>query len=186
MDIWGYKEQNPDNILLKEINRLIQRTTGQLNWVPTQTRPDLAFYALSLSVILNKATFRDAISSKKTAWRAKKNKVNLKFSHLGDWKKLQLEVFMDASLGNMEKDNETRSVMGLYVAISNENLDINALHWKENIIDKVAEDIKTAETLALEAAVDYSLHLADMISEIYTGEPMIIKFHWLSMNILHH
>ena len=59
--------------------------------------------------------------------------------------------------------------MGLFVAISNENMDINPLHWKARVIDKVAEDIKTAETLALEAAVDDSIHLADMISEIYTG-----------------
>ena len=34
----------------------------------------------------------------------------------------------------------------------------------------MAQDIKSAETLALENAVDDALHLADMISEVYTGE----------------
>ena len=65
---------------------------------------------------------------------------------------------------------QTKSVMGLFIAISNDNLDVNPLHWKSKVIDKVAENIETAETLALEAAVDDSFHLADMISEIYTGE----------------
>ena len=35
----------------------------------------------------------------------------------------------------------------------------------------MAEDIKSAETLALESAVDDAIHLADMISEIYNGTP---------------
>ena len=34
----------------------------------------------------------------------------------------------------------------------------------------MAEDVKTAETLALETAVDDSIHLADLIAEIYSGE----------------
>ena len=34
----------------------------------------------------------------------------------------------------------------------------------------MAEDIKTAETLALEIAIDDSIHLANLIAEIYTGD----------------
>ena len=39
------------------------------------------------------------------------------------------------------------------------------------MIDKVAEDIKTAETLAFEKALDDSIHLSNLLSEIYTGKP---------------
>ena len=74
------------------------------------------------------------------------------------------------SLGGMEKHCETKSVMGLFIALANDTMGINPLHWKAKVIDKVAEDVKTAETLALEAAIDGSIHLADMISEIYTGK----------------
>ena len=80
-----------------------------------------------------------------------------------------MEVFADASLGGKEKDLHTKSVMGLFIALANDNLDINPLHWKAKVIDKVAEDIKTAETLALETAIDDSIYLSDMISEIYSG-----------------
>ena len=81
-----------------------------------------------------------------------------------------MEVFADAALGNAEKDLETKSVMGYFIALSNDDMQVSPLHWKSKVIDKVAEDIKTAETLALEIAIDDSIHLADLISEIYTGE----------------
>ena len=86
------------------------------------------------------------------------------------WKKLHLEVFADAALGNAEKDLGTKSVMGYFIALSNSNMKISPLHWKSKVIEKVAEDVKTAETLALETAVDDSIHLADLIAEIYSGE----------------
>ena len=54
--------------------------------------------------------------------------------------------------------------------MANENLDISPLHWKSCVIDKVAEDVKTAETLALEKALDDAIHISNLITEIYTGE----------------
>ena len=60
--------------------------------------------------------------------------------------------------------------MGYFIALANEDMEVSPLHWKSKVIEKVAEDVKTAETLALETATDDAIHLADMIAEIYTGE----------------
>ena len=141
-----------------------------MTWAATQTRPDVAFDALDLSMILTKAKLDHAKTANKTVKKAKKRNVYLKFSHLGEWKNLHLEVFADAALGNAEKDFETRSVMGYFIAIANDKLEASPLHWKSKVIEKVAEDVKTAETLALETAIDDSIHLSDMIAEIYSGE----------------
>ena len=141
-----------------------------MTWDATQARPDVAFDALDLSMILTKAKLVHAKTANKTVKKAKKRNVYLKFSHLGEWKNLHLEVFADAALGNAEKDFETRSVMGYFIAIANYKLEASPLHWKSKVIEKVAEDVKTAETLALETAIDDSIHLSDMIAEIYSGE----------------
>ena len=50
-------------------------------------------------------------------------------------------------------------------------MDTSPLHWKSSVIAKVAEDIKTAETLAFEKALDDSIHLSNLLTEIYTGQP---------------
>ena len=102
--------------------------------------------------------------------KAKEEKVNLKFQQLGSWKNLKLNVFADASLANVEHDNESRSVMGYFITLSNEENEFNPIHWKSKVIEKVAEDTKTAETLALENAVDDALYISSMITEIYSGE----------------
>ena len=50
MDIFDYERQDNETILKKHENSQIRRTTGQLNWLLSQTRPDLSFDALSLSM----------------------------------------------------------------------------------------------------------------------------------------
>ena len=150
-------------------NKLIRKSTGQLNWLASQTRPDLAYDALSLSVCLNKANYKNAKYSKKIVQRAKEEKFQIKFSQLGDIKDLKLQVYADASLGNIELNSETKSVMGSFICLSNNEGNMSPLTWKSKVIDKVATDIKSAETLALEAAIDDSIHLSSMISELYSG-----------------
>ena len=66
-------------------------------------------------------------------------------------------------------------MMGYFVCLSNKERQINPLHWKSKLIDKVAPDIKTAETLALEQALDDTIHLGNIFSEIYFGNPNHLK-----------
>ena len=42
---------------------------------------------------------------------------------------------------------------------------------RSSVIDKVAEDIKTAETLSLEKALDDAIHISNLLTEVYTGDP---------------
>ena len=89
---------------------------------------------------------------------------------MADFYDLHIELFADASLGNVEEGLHTKSGMGYFICLSNKKLDVSPLHWKSCVIDKVAEDVKTAETLALEKALDDSIHISNLITEVYTGE----------------
>ena len=171
VEIPEFIKQDLENVLNKDENRLVRKIQGQLSWASTQTRPDLSYDALHLSTILNRATYKDAKYANKVALKAKYENTELKFTKLGNIEDLHIELFADASLGNIEKDMETKSVMGYFVCLSNKNLEISPLHWKSRVIEKVAEDIKTAETLALETAVDDAIHLSNMLTELYTGKP---------------
>ena len=162
-----------NSILDRKENRFVRKTTGQLSWLSSQTRPDLAFDALNLSICLNKARFKDAKYSKKVLLRAKEDQYEIKFSHLGHLKNLHLEIFADASLGNVEHNSETKSVMGSFIGLANDDLKTSPLSWRSKLIERVAQDIKTAETLALEASIDDGVFLASMISELYGGDQKI-------------
>ena len=170
LEINDYPEAEPNQVFPKDSNRMIRKSQGQLSWLATQTRPDLSFDAFQLSTVLNRANFRDGKASNKIIKKAKQEKVELKFSNLGKIKDLHIELFADASLGNVEEGLHTKSAMGYFICLANDALDISPLHWKSCVIDKVAEDIKTAETLALEKALDDAIHISNLITEVYTGE----------------
>ena len=165
-----YATEEPNKLLDKDENRMIRKTQGQLSWLSTQTRPDISFDSFQLSTLLNRATQKDGKLANKIIKKVKQKNVELKFKRLGNIKDLHVEFFSDASLGNIEEGIQVKSGMGYFICLANENLDISPLHWKSCVIDKVTEDVKTAETLALEKALDDAIHLSNLISEIYTGE----------------
>ena len=165
-----YADDDLNKTLNKDENRMLRKSQGQLSWLATQTRPDLSFDSFNLSTVLNRATLRDGKLANKIIKKAKQEQIELKFSTLGNIEDLHLEIFADASLGNVESGLHTKSGMGYFICLANKNLDISPLHWKSCVIDKVAEDIKTAETLALEKALDDAIHISNLITEMYTGD----------------
>ena len=132
-------------------NKQIRKTTGQLSWLASQTLPDLSYDAFHLSTRLNKATYRDALEANKATKKALNNSVRLKFSRLGNIEDLKMEVYPNASLGNAESNLLTKSMMGFSICLSNNETKMSPLHWKSRIIEKVAPDIKTAETPSIGA-----------------------------------
>ena len=101
--------------------------------------------------------------------KAKHENVELKFPKLGKIKDLHIKLFADASLGYMEEDLATKSVIGYFNCLSNKatkDLQISPLHWKSKVIDAMAEDIKTSET-----AIDDAIHFCNMLTELYKGKP---------------
>ena len=166
-----YPNHDPNKMLQKDDNRMIRKSQGQLSWLSTQTRPDISFDAFQLSTLLNRATQKDGKMANKVIKKAKQDNVQLKFKKLGNINDLHIEFFSDASLGNVDEGVQVKSGMGYFICLANKNLDISPLHWKSCVIDKVTEDIKTAETLALEKALDDTIHISNLITEIYTGDP---------------
>ena len=170
MEYQNYDNRDLHFILSDKENKLIRKSVGQLSWLSTQTRPDISFEALSLSTRLSQACYADAKEANKVIKKAKNCPISLIFQHLGkNLKDLHIKVFADASLGGIEDQHLTKSIMGYFIALCNSDSTFNTIHWKSRVIDKVAQDVKTAETLALETALDDSLFLSNFITEVYMG-----------------
>ena len=181
IETFNIPRKDPDMFLNREENRTLRRNTGQLNWASSQTRPDISYDAFFMSSILNKSRYRHFKQMKKLTEKVKDEQLSLKFQRLGEWHSLKVHVYADASLGNTEENGETKSVMGYLIMLTNSENIFNPIHWKTKIIERVAEDIKSAETLSLESAVDDAIYISSMLTEIYTGRidkpclPLIIK-----------
>ena len=55
---------------------------GQLNWICTQSRPDISYDVCQLSTKLNDATVNDILLANKVVGKVKREKISLKFKRL--------------------------------------------------------------------------------------------------------
>ena len=108
---------------------MLRKSVRQLSWLLSQMRPDIAFDALYPSTCFNRATVEEAIYSNKVIRKTKKEGISLLFQNLGtSIKNLHIKLFADASLGNLEKDQMTKSTMGYFIALCNYSSQPNPIH----------------------------------------------------------
>ena len=138
---------------------------GQLNWVASQTRPDLSFEVCRLSTSLNGATVDDMIQANKTARKCRQRSVSIRFPQLQ--KPLHLTAFCDASYANL-KDGSSQG--GMIVFLKGKNGKISPLSWTSRKIKRVCRSTLTAETMALLEVSETCFWLSHIINELINDE----------------
>ena len=134
---------------------------GQLNWVASQTRPDLSFEVCRLSTSLNGATINDLMQANKAARKCKQRSVSIKFPPLQ--KPLHLVAFCDASYANL-KDGSSQG--GIIVFLKGKKGKISPLSWASRKIKRVCRSTLTAETMALLEVSETCYWLSHIIKEL--------------------
>ena len=133
------------------------------------TRPDISFDVNKLSSEVANGTLATMKAVNKAIKKAKHSKNVLKFSKLGDLSDLSVKVYADASFGNQL--DKIRSTSGRVILLENKKTGvIDVASWKTKKIARVCRSVKSAETRALEEAIDDGVHLARLMKEIYTGK----------------
>ena len=94
--------QHKSDVLGGKEKRELKAIAGQINWIATQTRPDLTYDASEISTSVKNATIEDVMQANKVIRKANSNTVRLRFRDLRDVNRAELISFSDASLGNLE------------------------------------------------------------------------------------
>jgi hypothetical protein len=136
---------------------------GQLNWLATQTRPDIAFDVCELSSSLSGATIEEVLRANKVLKRIKQRPVMLKFCGLEEPEQLNIECYSDASFGNLQGGGS----QGGYVVFLADHRGCKCLvSWQSRKVRRVVKSTLAAETLALLDAAESGIFVANMISEL--------------------
>ena len=129
------------------------------------TRPDLSFEVNILSSEVAQGTIATMKAVNRVVRKAKSCK---NFSKLGDLSEISVKVYADASYGN--QSDKIRSTAGRVVLIENKRTGmVSVASWKTKKIGRVCRSVKSAETRALEEAIDDGVNIARLIKEVYTG-----------------
>ena len=129
----------------------LRSTIGQLNWVSTQTRPDITFDTCEVSVRLKDATIRDIIKVNKIIRKLKAEKVSLKFSDMGNLTPIKLVSFSDVSFCN---PSEQSSQGGYIIFFRNIHCKSVPIAWQSKKIRRVVKSTMAAECLSLLEAAE--------------------------------
>ena len=156
------KEKHPkDNLNEKEIKSL-RSICGQLNWIATQTRPDLSFDVCELSCSIKDAKICDLKNAVKTIRKAKSERVLISFPTL-DIKNSTIIIYSDASYGNLPDGS---SQGGYIIFICDKEGVCAPLFWSSTKIRRIARSTLAAECMSLQEGADTGILIGSLYSEL--------------------
>jgi hypothetical protein len=135
---------------------------GQLNWVATQTRPDIAFEVCQLSSVFETSKIENLVSVNKVIRKVKSEVVTLCYPVLENIKECSIECYSDASFGNL---CDGGSQGGYIVFIVDCNGRKCPITWQSKRVRRVVKSTLAAETLALLDSAEAGLYIAKLLSE---------------------
>ena len=136
---------------------------GQLNWLSTQTRPDLAFESCALSGVCSKATVADMLRLNKLVLRASTHPLKIQFPKMSSTHSCVLECFSDASFANLPDGG---SQGGFIVFLLDDTGSRCPIFWQSRKVRRVVKSTLAAETLALLDSAEAGVYIASIIREI--------------------
>ena len=144
----------------------LRTLADQLNWTSSQTCPDNSYQACKVSTSIKNATICDLKKASKYIRKLKSLEVVLKFPNLGNLENVRIMCFSDASFANL-KSGSSRSGFIIFLCGSGEYAPIG---WKSNKLERVVKSALSAETLALEEALESSFMIKSLLCELLSKE----------------
>jgi hypothetical protein len=161
IEICVIDQKDKRRTLNAEEKYLYRSLVGQLNWLATQSRPDIAFNVCRLSAKLSEPTGQDVLDANKTLKKANSNKIHLRYKKLKP--PLQLIAYCDASYGNLPDGG---SQGGHIVFLTDATMNAAPLAWRSRKLRRVCRSTLTAETLSLADTIDVCVWMKHIIDEI--------------------
>ena len=150
-------------VLNDKQKRDFKSLAGQLNWISSHSRPDLAFDVCVANVSIKNATKREVDSVNKTVRKMKCQEAKLVFPDIGDIIGSKWICYTDAAFANLPG----RASQGGYVIfLQGINGKYSPIAWKSKKIKRVVKSTIAAETLALLEGAEHAFGLSSFLREI--------------------
>ena len=165
----GIEEQQIENKRDRErkLNKgeqsLFRAMCGQLNWIASQSRPDIAYDVCQLSTRLNSATVDDFLRANKVIRKVKQRNVVLMYQQLEQ--PIKLLGFCDASYANL-KDGSSQG--GFIIFLMGKDNKVSPLCWSSRKLRRVCRSTIAAETMALLDVSEACFWLQNVMNELLT------------------
>lgn len=143
---------------------LFRTIIGQLNWVSTQTRPDISFDSLNMSLLINKnPKVFQLTNAIKLINKLRTQNLEIFYPYIGTLENLQILVFTDASYANMA---DLTSSAGANIIFLKSDNRVCVLSWSATKIKRVVKSTTAAECLSLLDGLECAIYIRDIMVDV--------------------
>lgn len=141
----------------------LKKLAGQINWITSQTRMDMAFDNCMLANSINKATVQTIFQANKYVRKAIGQTISLRYSSQLDISSTRIVAFTDASFANLPD----RGSQGAYILfLCDKHGEYCIITWQSRRIRRVVNSTIAAECLAAVEASEAAIHLKSVLQAI--------------------
>ena len=158
------ENRHPDSALTTEEKDELKKLSGQMIWVSSQTRPDLAYETCIMSNQGTNPTVKMIKNANKAVSKLKRNKVSIQYKNIGKPEQMRLKVYSDATHASL---SDGSSQGGFVVLLEGSNQKSIPISWQSKRIQRVTKSPLASETLALGDAADAAFLIALMMKEVF-------------------
>ena len=166
--ITSSRKMRKHDALTKDEEKQLRAVIGQLNWIATQSRPDLSFQVLELSTVNKFAKVEHLIQANKLIKKLKSEPCKIFFPRLGNLKNLEILLYNDASYANLP--DGTSSTGGRIVWLRGENGNCCPISWSSTKIKRVVRSTLAAEALSLAEGCESAFLVGSLLTELIHGK----------------
>ena len=154
------REGKSDEKLTREEMKVLRKYVGKLNWLATNTRPDLSIYALGLAKKQKDATLKELRNINRIIKKVSEKDNVVVFTKVAEKKDLCMLGVSDASY-----NQEGHSVAGEIIILGcKSSLVCSPVYWKSGIIRKICTSPKAAETRGIMKLLDDGCNMTKQMS----------------------
>ena len=152
--------KNEEKVSQSEL-RGLRSIVGQIHWISSQTRPDLSFDALELSIERNNASVSTLKRANKVTKKVKESPSKYVIEPIGEIR--SLNVFADASFANLPDGKS--STCGFVILLEGSE-GSRVIDWNSLKIKRKVSSTLEAEALSMKEALNNTIYLGSFISEL--------------------
>ena len=157
--------KDKENVLDSTERGDLKRLAGQLIWVTSQTRPDVAFETCVMSNGKN-PTVRKALEANKALSKMKSEGVRLYFPRLGDYTRWSVLLYTDATHASLEGG----ASQGAFIVFVKGAGKLAPISWSSKKLKRVTKSPLASEALALGEGSDVAYLVVCKMKETFRLE----------------
>ena len=161
------RKMSKDSPLTNDEAWQLRGLAGQLNWISSQTRPDMGFGACEVSISIKDAQIGDLLNANKNIRKLKSQQIVLQVPNLMCVEECSIICFACVAFANLKKSS---SQGGYIIFLCKDQKKYAPISWKPKKIQRVVKSTVRAETWALQKAIETCYMIRAISLELYKRE----------------